>query len=304
MALFLEKLERSPRSVKPRKSGITVVIDSIGMNAHSPMLEVVEPYLDRIKLTHQVMWTKKEVVEKNIKLYQQRGIEVSFGGVPYEIATLQGQEEQYLEAVKAAGVSVVEVEGHAGAFSIEDLKTDVRRYKGMGFKVVGEVGHKWVSADDTRPSRDRVFVDKTIRGMTELLEAGVEQVYWEGMVVRALVGSQLENKDGQRQLLEVAKAVGPEHIVFEVWDARGGGNHPIMAWMVYEFGPEVNFGNIGFQELTTVEAIRHGTFYEMDHPYMRWLKDGKPTKDWWRIEPPDYDIDMQKGAVLKPTTAW
>jgi len=197
------------------------------------------------------------------------------------------------------GVSVVEVENHSGAFSHDQMRRDVDRYAKTGFKVVGEVGTKWPANDPGRLGRDQIDVEKVVHQMSQFLEAGAEHVYWEGQVIRCLIGTTLENEVGQGQLREVARAIGPDKIVFEVAFAKFGGIQPFVSWLVYEFGPNVNLGNLAAPEVLRAESVRRGTFYEMDHPYLRWLRDGKPVPEWWRMEPPNYDVDVQRGYVLK-----
>lgn len=63
---------------------------------------------------------------------------------------------------------------------------------------------------------------------------------------------------------------------------------------MYQFGPEGNIGNVPPHAVPLLESIRRGTLYEMDHPYMRWLDEGKPTTDWWRMPPPPYGVGMER----------
>lgn len=76
--------------------------------------------------------------------------------------------------------------------------------------------------------------------MSQLLEAGLDHVYWEGMVVRALLGNRLENQSGQEQFLKVVEAVGADNIIFEMWTARGNPNTPLWGWLVHRLGADVN----------------------------------------------------------------
>jgi phosphosulfolactate synthase (CoM biosynthesis protein A) len=95
------------------------------------------------------------------------------------------------------GANMIEVENHAADISLDRMRDEVHRLKDGGFLVVGEVGAKWAGSDKTRITADSVDVNKTIDEMSTLLEAGADHVYWEGMVVRALIGNKLENKAGR-----------------------------------------------------------------------------------------------------------
>lgn len=301
MKRFLEGVVTShQRQGKPRTRGLTMVIDAIGSAARSPYVQAVADYIDRVKLTQQTIWVPEDVVVANIRAYRDLGIDVQMGGVPFELATLQDREEEYARALVKAGANVIEVESHAAGLSVEDMQRSVERFKKMGLKVVAEAGAKWPLKDDTRVGRDAISVEKTVRLMRAVLDAGADHVYWEGQVIRCLIGTTLENQEGQAQLKAVAESVGAEHITFEVlFDRFGVGGEPFAAWLVYEFGPDVNLGNLAVNHVLAFESIRRGTYYEMDHPYLRWLEEGKPVPEWWRMEPPDYDVDVNRGFVLK-----
>ncbi|ELY97188.1 hypothetical protein C481_20746 [Natrialba asiatica DSM 12278] len=66
-----------------------------------------------------------------------------------------------------------------------------------------------VHENETRYSLDRVKIEETIERFERFLDAGCEAIYWEGMVVRNLIGRDLAYREGQKALLEVAEAVGP-----------------------------------------------------------------------------------------------
>ena len=286
---FLELPQRSP---KPRKKGLTMVIDIAWFGASSPMVAGYKEYIDCVKSTARCLWVDEDIVRANIKAYRDWGIDVQIGGIPYEIAVLQGKQKQYMERARALGTNIVEVESHAAGLSLNQMKAEVKSLKGEGFKVVGEVGAKWADLDETRPSRDAVYVDKVVEKMSQLLEVGADHVIWEGMVVRALLGNRLENKKGQEQLFKVVETVNAENIIFEMWSARGNPNSPLWGWLIQHFGPDVNLGNINVQDISMLETIRRGLSYDPAHPYIRWLKDGKPMANWWEVESPDYKIDL------------
>lgn len=292
-------LDVPQRPARPRKTGLTMVIAPALPDGPPPAMRVWGEYVDCVKFTVQCLWVDDEVMVRNVQGYRALGMDVQIGGVPYEVAMLQGKQRQYLDKMKAIGVNVIEVESHAAGFSVEEMKEEVARLKGEGFRIVGEVGAKWVELDDTREVQDRVNVSKVISKMQQLLEAGADHVYWEGMVVRELIGNQLENKAGQKQLIEVVRTVGLDKVLLEVWDARRGGNSQLWGWLVHQFGPEVCISNVKPDEIGMLESVRRGCIYDPAHPYLRWLSRGKPTTHWWQIEMPDYRVDIQRPPVWR-----
>jgi len=290
--LMHDVLDLPQRAERPRKKGLTMVIDIAWFGATSPLVAAYKDYIDCVKSTARCLWVDEELIRKNIMTYRNWGIDVQIGGIPYEIAVLQGKQAQYMERARELGTNIVEVESHAAGLSLQQMKSEVKTLKGEGFKVVGEVGAKWANLDETRPSRDAVHVDKVVEKMLQLLEVGADHVIWEGMVVRALLGNHLENKQGQEQLFKVVEAVRQENIIFEMWSARGNPNSPLWGWLVRHFGPDVNLGNINIQDISMLETIRRGLSYDPAHPYIRWLSQGRPSANWWDMESPDYKVDL------------
>jgi DNA-binding NtrC family response regulator len=68
---------------------------------------------------------------------------------------------------------------------------------------------------------------------------------------------------------------------------------------VDEFGPDVNVGNAHPGDVSELETIRRGIYYDPGWPYIRWLKQNRPTKNWWEVDMPDYDIDIEPRPVWK-----
>jgi phosphosulfolactate synthase len=289
----------SGRTRKPRKTGITMVLVEDIANFGPKFIEPFQELVDRIKILDFLWHHDMSVIEKAVNAYREMGIDVAPGGTHFEVAKAQGRMDEYLQMLKDLGINEVEVENHAGISSLEEIKDEVKFFKDHGFKVVGELGKKWWWRDGSRVSRDLISVENTVNQAQQLIEAGADYIYWEGMIVRSLIGPQLENKKGQKQLLEVVNAVDREKLVFELWDTRNQSNRPLFAWLVRQLGPNVNLANIMPWDVKIVEWIRHGIFFEMDHPYMKWASDKSQSSCWWKVEAPDYEIDLQRNFALK-----
>lgn len=290
----------SQRTKKPRRTGINMVLVMDVVNQGPKYIEPFQELVDRIKLLDTLWHHDLNVVSEAVAAYRSMGMSVAMGGTQFEIAKAQKGIKEYIKLLKALGINEVEVENHASGTTLKEMQDEVKRFKDEGFVVVGEMGKKWWWKDPTRVTRDLISVERTLEQGLGLIEAGADYIYWEGMIVRNLIGTQLENKAGQKQLLEVAQQIDPSKLILEVWDDRNLPNHPIIAWLVKEFGPNVNLANIFPSDVKLVEWIRHGIVYEMDHPYMRWAQDKSVATHWWQVESPDYDIDLERGPVLKP----
>jgi phosphosulfolactate synthase len=84
------------RSVRPRASGITHVLDKgLSLGEISGLLEVAGPYIDVVKLG----WGTALVVgnlDAKLDLYRSRGIELCCGGSLFEYAVLHHRFEGYV----------------------------------------------------------------------------------------------------------------------------------------------------------------------------------------------------------------
>ena len=126
------------------------------------ILDRYSEYIDTVKLLETTMWAPDSVIKNQIKDYKSNGIDVQIGGVPYEIARAGGMEERFLDEAKSLGVDILEYETHALKSTKDEVRSGVDELKKRGFRVVGEVGAKWVWKDSTRTERDLIDVQKTI----------------------------------------------------------------------------------------------------------------------------------------------
>jgi phosphosulfolactate synthase len=288
---FLEELGLPDRSHKPRDRGVTMVLPVAPHPIAPNILEAYSEYIDIVKILDREMWAPKRIVAKIVSAYRRHNIDVQLGGIPFEIARLQGREKALLAETRRLGFNVLEYETHVAKSTLEQTRTEVEKLKKSGFRIVGEVGSKWFWKDETRPSLAKIDVPKTIDRFGAFVDGGCHLVYWEGRVVANLIGRDLDNAEGQKQLMDVASAVGKNKILFEVWGPemtlRGPAKY--WSWLVSKFGPDVNIGNVVPEAVAFLESVRRGVTYEMDHPYLRWLQAGKPRKQWWSMDQPPYD---------------
>jgi len=289
---FLDFIEYPERDSKPRGSGRTMAMATTTIP--EDFLNRYGDYIDVVKLLDSTQWAPRDMVIEDIERYKEHGLEIQVGGIPHEAARVQGVEDQYLETMEALGIDWIEYETHVEKPSVTEIESDIRELKDRGFAVAGEVGSKWFWQDETRHSKTRVNPQKTLEAFEQYLDAGCDKVYWEGLVVGNLIGRDLDNREGQKIIEEVVERVGLENVFFEIWAPNFTHleHGRLWAWLVHRFGPEVNIANVQPNGVPLLESIRRGVLFDMDHPYIRWLAGGEPTKDWWRVESPPYDVGI------------
>lgn len=289
-------IDYPPRSAKPRESGITMVMDTgWPVSFVESTLEQFGGFLDVVKIWDPHLRAPEAEVRKKIDIYNRHGVRVQPGGIFLEIARHQGKEREVLKRIQQMGFSIIEVSSSATTRRAMSEEADfVREVRDMGFAVFGEVGKKFITGDETRKSEEVLDEEATVDEMATLIDAGAELVYWEGHVLRRVMGESgaeiFEKREtGTEQVLRVAKSIGHEKIIFEVsalvpWVSRKS----LQFWLISLFGPEVNLGNGRLEELGHIEALRAGSHPVFgfddagDYPWIRALAEDKgPGHEWW-----------------------
>jgi phosphosulfolactate synthase len=293
-------LDLPERPGKPRQSGFTSVIDGGGtpLSNIADILATHGEYIDLMKPTSSFFVSPVEELKKRIALMRQYDVGVQPNGLFLEIARLQGKEREVLAKLRELGFTHVEV---SSSTTDNNTAADDREFAkvciDMGFVAVGEVGKKFPTGDRTRLAPDKVNVDVTIEEMQAFLDLGVEHVYWEGDILRRVIGETPEEvkeryESASEQIRAVTKEIPVEHIVFEVTSLLTGPvRRMLQTWFIREFGPDVNLANIPPRDVARVESMRrgiavvHGIGKAGDHPWVRSIAGGETAStgsEWWR----------------------
>ena len=285
------------RSRKPRSDGITMVMDTGWPTSFcESMLDQYGAYLDLVKLWDPHLRAPEKEIRRKIEVYNHYDVKVQPGGIFMEIARIQGSESQVLQKMAEIGFSAIEVSSTATSAQ-RDMRREsdfVKRAKDLGFTVLGEVGKKFIEGDTTRRSEKVVDEEVTVKEMLALLDAGASYVYWEGHLLRRVMGETAEellaSRDaGTQQVQRVAKEVGQERLIFEVSPLREMvPRRTLQFWLVTLFGTEVNLGNVRLEELGFLEALRsgshpvHGFGQAGDYPWIRAVETQRGADyPWW-----------------------
>ena len=236
-------LDTPPRSAKPRSRGVTHVLDSgTGLRALTDHLDGVGHLVDVVKLGWGTAYVDPRAAER-VRLLHERDIRVSLGGTILEAAILRDKLDRFCDWAESLGVDMIEVS--SGTIDL-DQKRKARLIERLAhrFTVVSEVGSKDVEVV-MAPYR---WVD-LIRSE---LEAGAWKVIAEG---RASGTAGLYRKDGEVRhglVEEIVARIDPEKLLFEA------PRTPQQAWFIRTLGPEVNLGNIRWDDVIPLETLRLG----------------------------------------------
>ncbi len=134
---------RTPKADKPRRVGITHLLDRVAEPLDPEWLSNVAPYVDIVKIGWCLpLLIPRETTRRRIQAYHRAGIDVSTGGTLLEYAVSTGREKEAIADAKQMGFDIVEVsEGilDLSPAAVEGLVAEVRSQK---LDVLVEVGKK------------------------------------------------------------------------------------------------------------------------------------------------------------------
>jgi phosphosulfolactate synthase len=247
---FFEGLNGLTRKSKPRKSGLTMVMDDcFGPHAQQDFISVCGEHADYIKIPVGVSrLLSNEVLSAKIKLYRKNQLEPFPGGQYLEYAELNGKTHLYLEGCAKAGYGLVEVSDNLLSVSLEWKRKMIQTaVKDFGLRVLGEVGKK------EGMEKDASLLDDA----KTCLDAGAEIVLLEAAEI---VYADPETK---KEIEKVVETVGVEKVLFELpgtWIAGVATEqiHRLSRELIQRYGSHVNLGNVSPLNLMFLEAFRRG----------------------------------------------
>jgi len=234
-------LDLPVRSAKPRRTGITHVLDrGTPLAQVTELLVQNECYVDVWKFGWGIAYLDPQLAAK-LDLLARHRVLASPGGTLLEIAWSQGRTSEFLDWAADAGFPCVEVS--AGTVPMDDAaKRDLIAAAAERFIVLAEVGSKHAAVRLTPEQWARAAAGNHQAGATWILAegraSGTVGIYEPSGAVRQPVVDAL------------AAAVGPDCVVFEA------PRDDQQAWFVRRFGPDVNLANVPPDGALGLETFR------------------------------------------------
>jgi phosphosulfolactate synthase len=239
------------RPAKPRKSGLTMVMDKgLSVREAEDFMSVGSEYTDFVKLGFGTSIITPGF-EKKISLYKKSGTIPYFGGTLFEAFVVRKMFKEYVELLDKYELTLVEVSD--GSYDIDhNEKLEYINKLSKNRTVISEVGSK---------KKDVIYSpDQWVSMMKSELEAGSVKVIAEARE-SGTIG--IYNEDGSINN-DLIKAIS-EHVKLEnvLWEAPLKSQQ---AWFIKHFGANVNLGNIAPNEIIPLETLRLGlrgdTFFQ------------------------------------------
>jgi phosphosulfolactate synthase len=236
---------RTPaRSVKPRSSGITHVLDKgCSVETVCGLLNTAGAFFDVWKFGWGTAYLDPHVRTK-VALLSQHGVKACTGGTLLEIAWSQQRTGEFLEFAGQLGFPCVEVSNGATPMPAAAKRALIVRARELGFEVISEIGSK----DPGQP----VSAERWLEGIADDVDAGASWVVAEGRE-SGTVG--LYDTDGgvRGELVEALESSpAAARLIYEAPQRSQ------QAWLLRRIGPAVNLGNIALDEIMSVESLRMG----------------------------------------------
>jgi phosphosulfolactate synthase len=239
------------RPLKPRNSGITMVMDKgLSLREAEDFMSVGSEYTDFVKLGFGTSLITPGF-EKKISVYKKAGTIPYFGGTLFEAFIIRNMFREFIEFLDKNEIDMVEVSD--GSYDIEHgRKLEYISKLAERGTVISEVGSK---------KKEIVYTpDEWVALMKAELSAGSVKVIAEA---RESGTTGIYNEDGSINN-DIIGAIS-EHVRLEnvIWEAPLKSQQ---AWFIKHFGANVNLGNIAPNEIIPLESLRLGlrgdTFFQ------------------------------------------
>jgi phosphosulfolactate synthase len=239
------------RPLKPRNSGITMVMDKgLSIREAEDFMSVGSEYTDYVKLGFGTSLITPGF-EKKIAIYKKAGVIPYFGGTLFEAFIVRDMFNKFVDFLDKNEIEIVEVSD--GSFDIEHKRKleYISKLTERG-KVISEVGSKKknvvYSPDEWVAMMKAELGAGSVKVIAEARESGTTGIY---------------NEDGSinnKIIIGIAEHVKLENVI---WEAPLKSQQ---AWFITNFGANVNLGNIAPHEIIPLESLRLGlrgdTFFQ------------------------------------------
>jgi phosphosulfolactate synthase len=246
------------RPLKPRNSGITMVMDKgLSIREAEDFMSVGSEYTDYVKLGFGTSLITPGF-EKKIAIYKKAGVIPYFGGTLFEAFIVRDMFNKFVDFLDKNEIEIVEVSD--GSFDIEHKRKleYISKLTERG-KVISEVGSKKknvvYSPDEWVAMMKAELGAGSVKVIAEARESGTTGIY---------------NEDGSinnKIIIGIAEHVKLENVI---WEAPLKSQQ---AWFITNFGANVNLGNIAPHEIIPLESLRLGlrgdTFFQFLHEELK-----------------------------------
>ena len=240
------------RSAKPRRSGLTMIVDQgLPLAQQADLLELAGDYADLAKIkTGSARLYPEEMLVGKLDRYRRHHVQPFLGGQFHEyVFATQGSRALagfYAEALRV-GFAAIEISDNVVPLTPVERKRQIRAAREAGLVVYGEVGSKETLSDP------------------KLLVSQAEDCFAAGAALVLVEAAELvrKGKPNRRTLDLLLKNLNPRKIMIELpgpWipEVRKCDVEALKKLLIEELGPDVNLANVAPEDLIDLETTRVG----------------------------------------------
>jgi phosphosulfolactate synthase len=218
------------------------------------LVSVAAPYVDIVKLAFGTAFVSQDLAEK-VRVYQQAGIKVYFGGLLFEAFVIRNQFPDFTRLLKEYAIDYIEVSDGSIDIPHEEKCGYIEKLSQIG-TVLSEVGSKDKDREHITPPY------RWIQLMKAELEAGASYIVAEARETGTvgLYRNSGEVREGLVQ--EILTKVPAEKII---WEAP---QKDQQLYFLSLIGPNANLGNINPSEVIALESMRIGLRGDSFHLFL------------------------------------
>jgi phosphosulfolactate synthase len=243
---FANTLGLPERTVKPRRTGVNMVIDS-GLPAGQleDVLDSTGHLIDFVKFGWGTAVVTRDLSRK-IAALRDAQVGFFFGGTLFELFAQEDRVDEYARLCREQGCRLMEISNGTIHMSNPEKAEHVRRLS-REFTIISEVGFK-----DTKRSQE-LPPARWIEAVRQDLDAGAS---WVVLEARESGRSGICRPDGELRygLIEevLDSGVDPDRLLFEA------PTKALQTYFVQRVGPNVNLGNVAGGDVIALETLRLG----------------------------------------------
>lgn len=244
-----ERLKLPERPGKPRKTGLTVMIDMgpdefgwIGENGLRDLLSYGAPFIDMAKIfATNALFYPPELIKRIMAVYAEHGVDTFAGGILFEIAYQQNAVDELVTHLGRLGMKYLEISENYLELTRDERLREIDRFQKAGIGVIYEFGRK-------QPT-EAITLDQLGAIVDSVMEVGVHHVIVEQSELDMMV------KVSPDAFKAIPDQPWYEHIVIEPDPFRFPEQH---IQLIRDFGPDISLCNVAPSQVLRLEYLRRG----------------------------------------------
>lgn len=260
MAEVLGGLSLPPRSKKPRKHGLTSIIDYgpdergwTGERGIADLLDCAAPYIDFAKIyALNALLLPHPVLARIVARYRDAEISCYAGGILFEYAYRRNEIDGFINHARGLGFDAVELSENYVELTDNERRQLIDRFQRSGLSVIYEFGRK-------NPT-ELMSLEQLAARVGAAMEQGVEHIILEQSEITHTAGRDpmlLQSITSQpwfaNVLIETDPFQFPAHCVS----------------LIRDFGKDVNLANVAPGQALRLEGFRQGIGRAVDYSILR-----------------------------------